>query len=1085
MTRDINKLELISETEKRKILLEFNNTSEAFPEDKTIQELIEEQVSKKPEQIAVDTGINSITYGQLNKKANQMARLLRDNGVGRNVLVGIYLKRSEGMIVAVLAILKAGGAYVPLDTNFPKARLEQLVRSVKYVITSTELEQQIKSIQQETNVMIFSEAENYTAENLAINNSAEDLAYVIFTSGTSGIPKGVTMTHGPAINVIDWVNKTFQVNSADKLLFITSLSFDLSVYDILGILAAGATIRLASEEEIGTPSLILEIINDEQISFWDSTPATFAQLLPFMETKKAQNTSLRLVFLSGDRIPLTLADKIREVFVNAQIIALGGATEAAIWSNYFPINNIEKDWIGIPYGKPIQNAHYYILDNELHLCPIGVPGDLYIGGKCLAKGYWNDSQLTTEKFINNPYVQGEIIYKTGDMARWWPDGNMEFLGRQDSQIKLRGYRIECKDIENATLKQEQIKEALVVTVKSNLQEVERLCLFVVTSADIGADEIRQKLLYELPEYMVPAKIVVLEKIPLTLTGKIDRQFLEKMAIEYDSVKAVGYKPPQTETEQILANIWQQVFTREKVGINDDFFELGGDSLNGIRIIAKMEEKGLYCNLADIYYYRNIRLLSDYLTSINPSSKSKNKVEIKIKDQMESVPQILASIRAQETEYFNSIISGNVVKEYSNPVLPMLLKDHIRQMYWASFILFKDNFNVNLLKKALLRLLKEQGLLRCVLINENEFCGWREFETPENISIPYIDLSMYGEDTIADFLKNVLSTYYQKNDRFKNFPFRVLLLKANSRETYLIYLLSEAIDDQYGEDIVRHSILNDYYAVSPKNISTLIKGYDEYFQILKYGPRGISSEDISKKFELQKMAEASEQLRKNVQQKILDGQSRFLFDITLPAMFDGDKWETGISLLQQFCQKYVNISNLPVWILHDCRNFQDGSFLNTVGGDFIDYVPAVLNLDQKTAREQANYFKQQLDLASAYQLNFFHLFMNDNFSEKFGGVRKLLQSCIGDVNSSRSIFLYRFNAHFDDIKSYEVIDQHQYFDINQYPDYLTRYGRGFYFYINFRQNIIHLELHVPFQIEEQALRAFFTDAVEKLQEHSKP
>ncbi|MCP5051747.1 MAG: AMP-binding protein, partial [bacterium] len=291
-------------------------------------------------------------------------------------------------------------------------------------------------------------------------------------------------------NVIEWVNRTFNIKPPDKLLFIASLGFDLSVYDIFGVLSSGACLRVVEAADIKDPERLLEIIIGEGISFWDSAPAALQQLVPFLDemADEGDRHAMRLVFLSGDWIPVTLPDALKEAFPGVRVISLGGATEATIWSNFYPIPEVDPRWPSIPYGKPIQNAKYYILDRHLKLCPIRVPGDLYIGGECLASGYLNDPVLTAGKFIDNPFVPDEKLYRTGDMARWFSDGNMEFLGRKDRQVKVRGFRIEPGEIESQLLNHEEIDSAVVV-VRKDYKGDNFLCAYFVSPMAMGKDEL--------------------------------------------------------------------------------------------------------------------------------------------------------------------------------------------------------------------------------------------------------------------------------------------------------------------------------------------------------------------------------------------------------------------------------------------------------------------------------------------------------------------------------------------------------------------------------------------------------------------
>ena len=415
-----------------------------------------------------------------------------------------------------------------------------------------------------------------------------DIAYVIYTSGSTGTPKGVYVKHQAVINLIEWVNRSYQVGEKDRVLFVTSLCFDLSVYDMFGVLSTGGSLRVVSSPDVRNPERLYEILTTEPITFWNSAPAAFNQLVPYMNAPVPNH--LRLVFLSGDWIPVTFPDKIRDTFATPEkpvaVVSYGGATEATVWSNYFNVEEVPAHWASIPYGKPIQNAQYYIFNEKLKLQPTGIIGDLYIAGDCLAEGYINDPELTNSKYINNPYT-GERMYKTGDLTRWWKDGNMEFIGRKDSQVKIRGYRIELGEIETVLLNHPSV-DAGVVVARTGSDGVKELVAYVISKQAINSSDLRGYLAKSLPAYMVPAHFVKLDAIPLTANGKVNLKALPKPeGLELSS--GVAYVAPQTETEEKLAAIWEEVLGRKQVGRDDRFFDLGGNSLKATRLATHIHK----------------------------------------------------------------------------------------------------------------------------------------------------------------------------------------------------------------------------------------------------------------------------------------------------------------------------------------------------------------------------------------------------------------------------------------------------------------------------------------------------------------
>lgn len=449
-------------------------------------------------------------------------------------------------------------------------------------------------------------------KNLSLKVEPEDTAYIIYTSGSTGVPKGVEVQHKPVINVIEWVNRTFKVQENDKLLFITSICFDLSVYDIFGMLAAGGSIRVASREELQDPEELMRVLCGDGISIWDSAPAALQQLSAFFPKYKdmAKTSDLRLVLLSGDWIPVKLPDEVRKIFKSSEIVSLGGATEATIWSNYYRIGKVSVDWTSIPYGKPIQNAKYYILNNNMQPCPIGVPGNLYIGGECLAKGYINDKVLTNEKFIYNPFVPGGRIYRTGDIARWMTDGNIEFLGRIDNQVKIRGYRIELGEIENKILQYEGVRETLVIARNDGSGD-KQLCAYIVGEVELDIAKLKEYLIKELPVYMIPTYFIPINQIPINQNGKVDRKALPDPMIT--KLNKPLRELPHNETEQKLFDAWRYILGVEDLDINDNFFELGGHSIKAISLVAQIyNEMQIEVPLNIVFKYPTVKGIAAYI-----------------------------------------------------------------------------------------------------------------------------------------------------------------------------------------------------------------------------------------------------------------------------------------------------------------------------------------------------------------------------------------------------------------------------------------------------------------------------------------
>jgi len=435
-------------------------------------------------------------------------------------------------------------------------------------------------------------AAGFPATRPAAGAGPGDLAYIIHTSGSTGVPKGVMVRHEAAVQLIDWVNREFAVGPADRVLLVSSLCFDLSVYDVFGLLAAGGAVEVPAPADARDPARLAALLGEGRITFWDSAPATLQQLMPHLPPRPVEGMdALRLVFLSGDWIPLALPGQARKAFPAARVVSLGGATEAAIWSNFFPVGEIDPLWTSIPYGRPISNARYYVLDPGLRPCPIGIAGDLFIGGLCLACGYANDAAASAEKFVPDPYGgdAGARLYRTGDRARVTADGNMEFLGRLDQQVKIRGFRVELAEVEAALGQHPAVREVVAVA-REEAPNLKALVAYVVPRQGMRptTGELQRFVRERLPDYMVPSAFTLLDTIPLTPHGKVDRAGLLAREGPRPGLES-SFVPPRTQVEQLLARIWAEVLKCDRVGIEDNFFELGGHSLKGTQVASRVRE----------------------------------------------------------------------------------------------------------------------------------------------------------------------------------------------------------------------------------------------------------------------------------------------------------------------------------------------------------------------------------------------------------------------------------------------------------------------------------------------------------------
>jgi amino acid adenylation domain-containing protein/thioester reductase-like protein len=602
--RQIGFIEMISEREKQKILFDFNNTSAEYNSGKTIQELFEEQVVKTPDKTALIFEDQSITYSELNRKANDLALYLRRIGAKQNTIIGIVIRRSLEMFISILAVLKSGGAYLPIDPEYPENRIYDMLSDSNAAIILTgklrlKVPPNIKTI---INVFDF-EFSGRNHSNPSITNKSKDAAYLIYTSGSTGKPKGVVIEHKSVVNFIDGMAKIIDFSSDKTILSLTTVCFDIFVLESLLPLARGMKIVIANEQQQKIPKLLCEIIEKNNVNVLQITPSRL-QLLLVSLSPNHYFTSLTDILVGGETFPEAILGRILSLS-GANLYNVYGPTETTVWSTVKKIT--DKGTINI--GRPIQNTKVYILDKNLNIVPIGIPGEMYIGGDGVARGYHNRSELNKLKFIDNPFVKNEKIYRTGDLARFYPQGEIQHMGRIDNQIKINGFRIELGEIEQRILAYKNVKEA-AVTNKFRKNGKAYLCAYVVSDKELDFSDLKSHLLMELPYYMIPTSFVRLDSIPTTPNGKIDRNSLPE-ANDETGLKTKS-KVSRNDVDKKLINAWSKVFKDENVDINDNFFDMGGDSLMIIQLQAILLNYGICINTQDVYQYQTIKELSDMI-----------------------------------------------------------------------------------------------------------------------------------------------------------------------------------------------------------------------------------------------------------------------------------------------------------------------------------------------------------------------------------------------------------------------------------------------------------------------------------------
>jgi tyrocidine synthetase III len=712
-SKKIKDVDILSENERLQILNQFNQNKTNYPKNKTIQELFEEQVAKFPDKIAVNFNGENLTYTELNQLSNNLAHLLRKQGIHPNQLVGIMLDRSLEMVISMLGVLKAGGAYLPIDLEYPSDRIHLLLEDsqINLLLTTSHITKNIEYAGQ--TLYIDQMTLNCKSNNPEVKNQADDMSYVMYTSGTTGVPKGVCISHRNVIRLVKDTNY-IPFSSDTRILQTGAFGFDATTFEVWGSLLNGGTLYLVEKEGILDTTLLKQTLTTTSVNTMWLTSPLFNQLV---QKDASLFASMKYLIVGGDALSPQHINSVREKCPQLKVINGYGPTENTTFSTTY---EIERCFEGsIPIGKPISNTQAYILNKHNQIQPIGVVGELYLGGDGLANGYLNRPELTAQKFITNPFNTTEKLYKTGDMARWLSDGNIEFLGRVDHQVKIRGFRIELSEVKSKLLSHYAVREAIVLAKENPKTGEKYLCAFYTTSInpEVKQQEVREHLRQVLPAYMVPSHIIQLEEFPLNANGKVNQKALPEPS-QHVVVNA-EYTAPRNETEIRLVAMWEQALGMDKISVLDYFYNLGGNSLSATLLHAYIQKEF------------GIRLSLSYILQ-NPT------IEMMAKEIVNNIHQEVLTIPvAQTKEYYSmSPQQGRIYMEQE-------MSSGLTNYNVLITVMLQQEIDLAKFKAALQQMIVRHESLRTSFVYENEqiyqkvwnqvFLDVKYFETEEALS----------------------------------------------------------------------------------------------------------------------------------------------------------------------------------------------------------------------------------------------------------------------------------------------------------------------------------------------------------------
>lgn len=783
-------LTLVSEQEKDWLLFGLNNTKKKYPNSLPIHRLFEEQVKKTPDHIALIHEDEELTYIELNRRANQLAHTLSKHGVKANRLVGIMMSHSTEMIVAILAVLKAGGAYVPIDPKYPVERVKYIIEDsdISILIVNSTFYHEIGFSGQ---IIHMKEDEWQCGEvhDLELCNEVSDLAYVIYTSGSTGKPKGTLVHHQGLINYVWWAKQQYIMDQQEVFALYSSLAFDFTVTTIFPPLINGNTIRIYQEDE--NEFILFRILRENHVHVIKLTPA---HLILLQEKHNLQGSKIKRIIVGGEDLKVNLAKRTYELFQGQiDIFNEYGPTETVVGCMIHQYDYETDTGVSVPIGRPIDNMQIYVLDEQLQPVPIGVHGEIYISGDGIAKGYLNQPQLTNQRFLDHPYIPGKKLYRTGDLAKYTHNGNIEYIGRIDHQVKIRGYRVELGEIEHHLLNFPGIQQAVVIDQQESGGQ-RSLCAYIVGAEETNSSEIRRYLAGLLPTYMIPSDFVYLQEIPLTPNGKVDRKALPKP----DKGKR-GRSDHVTshcnDTQKKLMEVYQHVLAVDQIGLDDDFYDLGGDSIKAIQITSKLRQQGFHVKTKDITEYSTIRELSY---------------------QLESVQNALPVISQAPSEG----------KLDLNPIMAWFFEQNFAQdHYWHQSVLLKlkKRLDPTMINRILSILVRYHDSLRLNYDRESKTL----YYNPEHLKIEDIlqvyDLSTLPLEDQNKQMKEIAVQFKSNFDLSNDLLFKACLFQMGmDREPYLLLVAHHLVVDVISWQILLTDFVDVYEQLQQKKDVNLLK-----------------------------------------------------------------------------------------------------------------------------------------------------------------------------------------------------------------------------------------------------------------------
>lgn len=801
-TSKLSEIDMLGEEEKHKLIYELNNNKVDFDTNKTVCKLIEEKADIFPERIALEYGEEKIAYKYLNERANQIARFLMNIGLREEQTVGIMMERCPLMVESILGTWKAGGAYIPIDASYPAERVKEILKDSKTKIVITESKHVHPELEEQYEGVIIKadidaeKIDNEDKGNLNIKISSSNLAYVIYTSGSTGKPKGAMVEHVGMTNHMLAKIKELQISEESIIVQNASHCFDISVWQFFGAMCCGGkTVIYNNDTAMNSQELVNKIKNDK-VTILEVVPSLLSVMLDYPDQNKEKFKTLKYIVVTGEVLKANLVKKWFEIYPEIKMVNAYGPTEASDDITHFVMEQY-PDTINIPIGKPVQNFNIYIIDKDVHLCPLGVKGEIVVSGIGVGRGYLNDEEKTQKAFMEDPFVEEHArrLYRTGDLGRWLTDGTMEFFGRKDHQVKIRGYRIELQEIEKKLAECKNLKESTVMDLEDGNGN-KYLCAYVVSENPINIKEIKAELRKYLPDYMVPSYFMQIERLPLTPNGKVDRKALPKP--EGEVIAGVEYEGPQNVIEENLVIMWKEVLGVNNIGITDNFFDLGGHSLKATVLRGKIhKEFNVEIPLREIFVLGTIKGLSAYIT-----------------EKEKSIFEEISTI--EEKEYYEASSAQKrmyMIQAFDKESIAYNIPDAVE---------IKGKLDAERVRESFIKLIERHETLRTSFETKGELIIQR-IHRMQDINFDMESISVTAETEV----KEKINSFVKAFDLSRAPLLRVGIIKLEEERHVLLFDMHHIISDGVSMDIITKEFEELYSGKKLKPMRIQYKDFSEW------------------------------------------------------------------------------------------------------------------------------------------------------------------------------------------------------------------------------------------------------------------